>query len=220
MRVSVRTNRNVVGRLSLHSNHLVLVTIECSELSGLEDAKPSLRHPNETLPDLKKILNGRYTRARSMIDRQLAAFLEEGLGIHIGTRNAAPRAERRARHRGAGRRRRRASGRLRARSRRRRACCPISRRTARPPSCFARPIDDAACQVKGVFVERAAGRARTSARWSRRSGTASCDNLERIGIPRAGWRRAGSRGRRSRSGCGPRRSSSRRPVPAAGAPLA
>lgn len=36
----------------------------------------------------KRILRARYTSSGSMIDEQLAAFLEGSVGIHLGTRNA------------------------------------------------------------------------------------------------------------------------------------
>src|SRR5215813_7651506 len=118
-----------------------------------------------------------------MIDRALAAFLQEGLGIHIGTRNgsfepngaravaatveddgshlivyvqdlAAPRV------------------------------LPDLEANGQAAVSFGRPIDERACQVKGVFRgARAASeseRAMVQAQWD---GYRAC--LEQIGIPRA-----------------------------------
>ena len=108
-----------------------------------------------------------------MIDRELAAFLQEGLGIHIGTRNerlepngaragavqvdedgvhlivyvpevAAPRV------------------------------LPDLQSNGQATVGFARPVDDKACQVKGVFVERAAG-----ARGRARAGDGAVGGLSR-----------------------------------------
>ena len=67
---------------------------------------------------------------------------------------------------------------------RRRACCPISRPTGRSRIAFGRPIDDRACQVKGVVIDtRAATEAErpvVAAQWDGFLGS-----LEQIGIPRA-----------------------------------
>ena len=117
-----------------------------------------------------------------MIDRELAAFLEEGLVVHLGTRNAhlepngvrvtavmvdadgshvmayVPKV---------------AAGRV----------LGDLEDNGLAALVFVRPTDDRACQVKGVFVgSRAASareRAAVTAQWDRvRQG------LERVGIPR------------------------------------
>jgi hypothetical protein len=118
-----------------------------------------------------------------MIDQQLAAFLQEGVGIHIGTRNAALQpngtralavsvddegvhvvvyvAET-------------AAARI----------LPDLEANGQIAVGFGRPIDDRACQVKGVFIgARAATEAErpaVSAQWNGFLGS-----LEQIGIPRA-----------------------------------
>jgi hypothetical protein len=123
-----------------------------------------------------------------MIDSQLAAFLQEGVGIHIGTRNGAlqPNGSRAlavtvdedgramvvyvARV---------AAARL----------LPDLESNGQVAVSFGRPIDDRACQVKGVFVDaRAASdadRPEVSRQWN-----GFLTSLEQIGIPRAvtlGW---------------------------------
>src|SRR5262245_55344292 len=86
-----------------------------------------------------------------MIDEELAAFLQEGLGIHIGTRNACfePNGARAI------------AARVEAdgvhievylaeiASRR---VLPDLEANGQAAVCFGRPIDERACQVKGVFV--------------------------------------------------------------------
>ena len=74
---------------------------------------------------------------------------------------------------------------------------------------FGRPIDERACQVKGEFVG-ARARRRKSAQWSWRSGRGFCDNLELIGIPRAGLATLDDVAGGRRSACRQRRSSTRR----------
>jgi hypothetical protein len=118
-----------------------------------------------------------------MIDTQLAAFLEEGVGIHLGTRNAAlePNGSRalavRVEDEGvhlvvyvAAV----AAARL----------LPDLEANGQAAVSFGRPTDDRACQVKGVFVDvRAASDAErplVSAQWDGFVGS-----LEKIGIPRA-----------------------------------
>lgn len=121
-----------------------------------------------------------------MIDEQLAAFLQDGVGIHIGTRNqhlepngaraisvkveadgmhflvylATPAAER---------------------------VLPDLRGNGHAAVVFARPIDERACQVKGMFVEartvRPAELPHTRKQWA-----AFLHNLEHIGIPAASVR--------------------------------
>jgi hypothetical protein len=119
-----------------------------------------------------------------MLNPELAAFLEEGLGIHIGTRNetlepngarsAAVQVEADGAHlvvyvaEVAARR-----------------VLPDLQSNGQAAVVFARPTDDRACQVKGVFVgARAAAeseRGFVEAQWDR-----FLDKLEKIGIPRAG----------------------------------
>jgi hypothetical protein len=123
-----------------------------------------------------------------MIDGALGAFLREGLGIHIGTRNA------RFEPNGA----RAAAVAVEpdgvhlvvyvaavAASR----VLPDLTSNGQAAVVFARPADDRACQIKGVFVThreaREDERPFVEAQWN-----AFLDNLERIGIPRgvsAGW---------------------------------
>jgi Pyridoxamine 5'-phosphate oxidase len=118
-----------------------------------------------------------------MIDQELAAFLQEGVGIHIATRNAAlqPNGARalavtvdadgthvvvyvaEA-----------AAARI----------LPDLEANGQVAIGFGRPIDDRACQVKGVFVGARAAteaeRAAVCAQWNGFLGS-----LELIGIPRA-----------------------------------
>lgn len=121
-----------------------------------------------------------------MIDRELAAFLQEGVGIHIGTRNQGRQPN--------GARAiavvveadgahlvvyvaRVAAARI----------LPDLEANGQAAVSFGRPIDDRACQVKGEFTgvrdatddERAA----VLAQWDGFLGS-----LERIGIPRAATR--------------------------------
>jgi hypothetical protein len=118
-----------------------------------------------------------------MIDRQLADFLEGGLGIHIGARD----------------------GRLQPAGARAVAVkveddgvhfvvyvakvaaarvLPNLESNGQAAVDFGRPTDDRACQVKGVFVSarpaRAAERSRLQAQWN-----GFLEKLEGIGIPRA-----------------------------------
>ena len=118
-----------------------------------------------------------------MIDRALAGFLEEGLGIHLGTRNE--------RHEPNG---------VRALAVKvdadgmhfvvyvpkvaARRVLPDLESNGQAAVAFARPIDDRACQVKGFFNgARAARRSERAFVEAQRAGF--LDNLERIGIPRA-----------------------------------
>jgi len=123
-----------------------------------------------------------------MIDKDLAAFLQEGVGIHIATRNASLRpngaralavtvdadglhvvvfvAEA-------------AAARI----------LPDLEANGQVAVGFGRPIDDRACQVKGLYLEsRDAGdddRPIVDAQWN-----GFLSSLEQIGIPRAmsrGW---------------------------------
>ena len=121
-----------------------------------------------------------------MIDRDLAAFLEEGVGIHIGTRTAGMEPN--------GARAiavsvdpdgthlvvyvsRVAAARI----------LPDLEANGQAAVGFGRPIDDRACQVKGVFtgVRDASEdeRGKVLAQWDGFLGS-----LEKIGIPRAATR--------------------------------
>jgi hypothetical protein len=118
-----------------------------------------------------------------MINRELALFLEEGLAIHLGTRNgqlepsgarvSAVTVEADGSHVTAYVPKV-AAGRV----------LPDLEANGRAALIFVRPTDDRACQVKGVFVSARAAATRERpalmAQWEgfRRS-------LERIGIPRA-----------------------------------
>lgn len=121
-----------------------------------------------------------------MIDKDLAAFLQEGVGIHVATRNAA----------------------LRPNGTRALAVAvdadglhivvyvadvaaarvlPDLEANGQVAVGFGRPIDDRACQVKGLFIgarpATEAERPAVSAQWDRFLGS-----LEQIGIPRAATR--------------------------------
>jgi len=121
-----------------------------------------------------------------MIDQQLAAFLQEGVGIHVGTRTAA----------------------LQPNGTRALAVTvdgdglhvvvyvaavaaarilPDLDDNGQIAVGFGRPIDDRACQVKGVFLD-----ARPAADGERAAVCAQWDgflaSLEKIGIPRAATR--------------------------------
>ena len=121
-----------------------------------------------------------------MIDKELAAFLQEGVGIHIGTRNAA----------------------LQPNGTRALAVSvddegvhvvvyvaeiaaarilPDLEANGQIAVGFGRPIDDRACQVKGVFTgareATEAERPSVTAQWNGFLGS-----LEQIGIPRAATR--------------------------------
>ena len=123
-----------------------------------------------------------------MIDPNLRAFLEGGLGIHIGTRTA------RLEPNGA----RVAAVKVEDDGLHLVAYVPETavtrvladlRATGPAALVFARPIDDRACQVKGIFVDARpalpAEREVIAAQWDR-----FLANLEQIGIPRVasrGW---------------------------------
>ena len=123
-----------------------------------------------------------------MIDPQLAAFLEEGVAIHLGTRDAAlePKGARAAAVQvgpdgahlivyiatvAAER------------------LLPDLEANGQAAVVFGRPTDDRACQVKGVFVDARPAtneeRSLVDAQWE-----GFIEKCERIGIPRAssaGW---------------------------------
>ena len=118
-----------------------------------------------------------------MIDSQLAAFLQEGLGIHLGTRDerlqpngaraVAVKVEDDGQHLVVFISKV-AAGRLVSHLKSNGQCAVV----------FGRPVDDRSCQVKGTFVNvrpaRANERPFLMAQWE-----AFRDQLERIGIPRA-----------------------------------
>ena len=117
-----------------------------------------------------------------MIDQQLAAFLQDGVGIHLGTRNARfePNGARAISAKVA------ADGKhlevfLAAVAAAR--VLPDLESNGLAAVVFARPVDERACQVKGTFVSSRAitddERAASVAQWN-----AFLDNLEYIGIPR------------------------------------
>ena len=120
-----------------------------------------------------------------MLDRTLATFLQEGLGIHIGTCNE------RLEPNGA-----RAPGRRRSTRTGRTSRCIVAEAAAarllpdldvngQAAVSFGRPVDDRACQVKGelVSVRPAEPHEREPIRTQFE---AFLSSLERIGIPRAG----------------------------------
>jgi hypothetical protein len=117
-----------------------------------------------------------------MIDQQLAGFLEDGVGIHIGTRNArfepngaraiSAKVEDDGKHlvvymAGVAAQR----------------VLPDLEANGLAAVVFARPTDERACQVKGTFVSARPiadeERPTTTRQWD-----AFLDNLEYIGIPR------------------------------------
>ena len=116
-----------------------------------------------------------------MIDQQLAAFLHDGVGIHIGTRNIrfepngaraiSARVERDGTHLTVY-----LSGIAAER------ILPDLEANGQAAVVFARPRDERACQVKGTFVEArpvdVAERASALAQWN-----AFLESLEYIGIP-------------------------------------
>jgi hypothetical protein len=119
-----------------------------------------------------------------MIEPELRAFLEGGVGIHIGSRNAAlePHGARVTAVRveddllhlqvyvpdvAAGR------------------VLPDLEANGAAAVVFARPVDDRACQVKGIYAgSRPAGA--DERRFVEQQWEAFLDNLEQIGIPRVG----------------------------------
>ena len=117
-----------------------------------------------------------------MIDTQLAAFIQEGVGIHIGSRNAAlePNGARAiAVHVEEGGLHLVVYVAAVAAAR----ILPDLEANGQVAVGFGRPVDDRACQIKGVFVSARAAteaeRPSVSAQWG-----GFLDSLERIGIPR------------------------------------
>ena len=118
-----------------------------------------------------------------MIDEQLAALLHDGVGIHLGTRNEhlEPNGARAI------------SVKVESDGQHlvvymadiaAQRVLPDLESNGHAAVVFARPTDDRACQVKGMFVGMRAvhpsERARAQAQWD-----AFLDNLEYIGIPRS-----------------------------------
>jgi hypothetical protein len=144
-------------------------------MDGWRLAKEPYRHP-------KKFLTERYTRGVSMIDKLLTAFLEGGVGVHIGTRNAqlepngaraiSVKVERDRQHllvfisEVAARR-----------------VLPDLEANGEAALTFARPTDERACQVKGAFVDVRKVHSHELAH-ARQQWSDFLDNLEYIGIPR------------------------------------
>lgn len=122
-----------------------------------------------------------------MIDERMAAFLQEGVGIHIGTRNGAlqPNGCRALAVKVDDDGRQLVVYVARAAASR---ILPDLEANGQAAVSFGRPVDDRACQVKGVFVDvRDAedDRSFVAAQWS-----GFLSSLEIIGIPRAatrGW---------------------------------
>lgn len=118
-----------------------------------------------------------------MIDQQLAAFLHDGVGIHLGTRDdllqpngaraISLQVEPDGRH-----------FHVYISSVAAERVLPDLQANGLAAVVCGRPVDERACQVKGVFVEvretRADERAAALAQWE-----AYLVSLERIGIPRA-----------------------------------
>jgi hypothetical protein len=121
-----------------------------------------------------------------MIDQQLAAFLQEGVGIHVGTRNAAlqPNGTRAlaVTVEGDG-----VHAVVYVAAVAAARILPDLESNGQIAVGFGRPIDDRACQVKGVFLDahQAADdeRAVVRAQWD-----GFLASLEKIGIPRAATR--------------------------------
>ena len=150
-------------------------------------ARRILNAPYRLLPNLAGTLKDPYRAAIltafAMIDADLQAFLEGGLGIHVASRTARlePNGARAAAVKVDEDRlhftvyaAEVAAARI----------LPDLRANGAAAVVFARPVDDRACQIKGIFVEarpaEAAERAFVEQQWS-----AFLDNLEAIGIPRA-----------------------------------
>ena len=116
-----------------------------------------------------------------MIDEQLAAFLEDGVGVHLGSRNAQlePNGARAISVKVVDREHLVVFMSAVAADR----VLPDLKANRQAAVVFARPTDERACQVKGQFVDvravrdEEAGHAR--AQWN-----AFLANLEYIGIPR------------------------------------
>jgi hypothetical protein len=119
-----------------------------------------------------------------MIEPDLRAFLEGGLGIHIGTRTARlePNGARALAVRVEDDRLHLIVYLAEVAARR---VVPDLRANSAIAVGFARPVDERACQIKGIFVEaRPASDDERSVIEEQWEGFR--DNLERIGIPRVG----------------------------------
>jgi hypothetical protein len=118
-----------------------------------------------------------------MIDEQLAAFLQDGVGIHIGTRNRqfepngaraiSVRVEQDGEHLTVYLSRAAAARVL-----------PDLEANGLAAVVFARPTDERACQVKGTFVATRSVAGDEHA-WAKAQWNAFLDSLEHIGIPKA-----------------------------------
>jgi hypothetical protein len=117
-----------------------------------------------------------------MIDKLLAAFLEGGVGVHIGTRNAAlePNGARAISVKVAPDRQHLLVFISDVAARR---VLPDLEANGQAAVTFARPTDERACQVKGVFVDVRKVESDELAR-ARQQWSDFLDNLEYIGIPR------------------------------------
>ena len=133
---------------------------------------------------LKSFLTAMNRPDFPMLDDSLAAFLQQGLAINIGTRNARlePTAARTS-----------APPRSTTTGSTSPSSCPTVgapavlddlRANGQAAVVFARPEDDRACQVKGTFVSRAAGDRRRRAAGAGRSCDGFLRQLEIIGMPR------------------------------------
>jgi hypothetical protein len=117
-----------------------------------------------------------------MIDQQLTAFLQDGVGIHLGTRNEQlePNGARAiaATVEDGGRQLVIYMADVAAKR-----VLPDLKSNGQAAVVFARPVDERACQIKGTFVRarrvKPEERIRAEAQWN-----AFLDNLEYIGIPR------------------------------------
>ena len=117
-----------------------------------------------------------------MIDEQLTAFLEDGVGIHVGTRNAqlepngaraiAVKVDSDRQHLQVF-----ISGVAASR------VLPDLEANGQAAVVFARPTDERACQLKGIFVD-VRGLTREEREHARNQWQAFLDSLEYIGIPR------------------------------------
>jgi hypothetical protein len=123
-----------------------------------------------------------------MIDDELAGFLEEGLGIHLGTRNAQlqPNGARVVAVKVDDDRVHVVAYVVKSAAKR---LLPDLESNGQAALVFGRPVDDRACQLKGQFVNARSASARDrlfiEAQWN-----AFLAQLEKIGIPRvaeAGW---------------------------------
>lgn len=160
--------------------------VECNEVYAASFLNLPYRLLKRTCTNPKKTLKAAILVTRPMIEDALAAFLQEGLGIHLGTRDEAlgPNGARAvAVHVEPGGTHlivyvaAVAAARL----------LPDLEANGQAAVSFGRPVDDRACQVKGEFVgARPASEAEQPlvlAQWN-----GFLTSLEQIGIPRAATR--------------------------------